>query len=207
MAADDPRARAYFNFGPNVWPAGPPEFRAVMERYFAAMPEVSETLLRGLALSLDLPETHFADFAQDASATLRLLHYPPQPANPEPGEKGCGAHTDFGALTLLLQDDVGGLQVWDHADAWIDARPIEGAYVVNLGDLIARWTNGRYRSTRHRVINSSGRERYSAPFFFVGNPQQRIEPLPGCLREGETPLHPPVTVDAHVRERYAATYG
>lgn len=207
VAEDDPRAGAYINVGPNVWPAGAPRFRPVMERYYETMHGVSLTLLRGLALSLALPEDHFEGFAAGASATLRLLHYPPQPAHPAPGEKGCGAHTDFGALTLLLQDDVGGLEVWDHgAEGWIDAPPIAGAYVVNLGDLIARWTNGRYRSTQHRVINRSGRERYSVPFFFTGNPAQRIEPLPGCLGKGETPLYPAVTVDAHIRERYAATY-
>ena len=206
--ADHPRAQAYYNLGPNQWPEGRPQFRTVMATYFEAMLGVVQTLLRGLALSLHLPEDHFAAFATEPVATLRLLHYPPQPANPAPGEKGCGAHTDFGALTLLLQDQVGGLQVWDHdTDRWLDAAPLPGAYVVNLGDLIARWTNGRYRSTLHRVINSSGRERYSVPFFFLGAPDQQITPLPGCLTAGEAPLYPPVTVDAHLRERYAQTYG
>ncbi|MEO6376719.1 MAG: 2-oxoglutarate and iron-dependent oxygenase domain-containing protein [Caulobacteraceae bacterium] len=208
VPADDPRALVYFNLGPNQWPQDQPQFRPVMEAYFNAALGVVRTLLRGLALSLHLPEDHFTAFATDPVATLRLLHYPPQPPHPAPGEKGCGAHTDFGALTLLLQDDVGGLQVWDHGPArWIDVAPLPGAYLVNLGDLIARWTNGRYRSTLHRVINSSGRERYSVPFFFLGAPDQRIEPLPGCLTAGETPRYPPVTVDAHLRERYAQTYG
>lgn len=179
-----------------------------MEAYFTAMLGMARLLLRGLALSLDLPEDHFAAFAADPVATLRLLHYPPQPANPAPSEKGCGAHTDFGAVTLLLQDEVGGLQVWDHdLNRWIDAAPMPGAYLVNLGDLIARWTNGRYRSTLHRVINSSGQERYSVPFFFLGNPAWPIAPMPGCLGEGETAIYPTVTVDAHLRERYARTYG
>jgi isopenicillin N synthase-like dioxygenase len=208
VSAEDPRAKAFFNFGPNVWPQGSPHFREAMETYYRAMLGVVHDLLAGLALSLDLPKDHFAAFSDSPAATLRLLHYPPQPASPEPGEKGCGAHTDFGAITLLLQDDTGGLQVWDHeSDGWIEAPPVPGSYVVNLGDLIARWTNGRYRSTLHRVINRSGRERYSAPFFFTGNPLQRIEPLPGCLAEGEMQAYPTVSVDDHLRERYAQTYG
>ena len=91
VAADDPRALAYFNLGPNQWPTDQPGFRPAMEAYFTAMLDVARLLLRGLAISLDLPEDHFAVFAADPVATLRLLHYPPQPANPAPGEKGCGA--------------------------------------------------------------------------------------------------------------------
>lgn len=207
LPPDDSRA-AFFNAGPNVWPEGGPSFRTTMETYYVAMLGLCRRLLAGVALSLNLPEDHFQAFAAEATATLRLLHYPPQPAQPKPGEKGCGAHTDFGAITLLLQDQVGGLQVFDQATGgWIEATPLAGAYVVNLGDLIARWTNDRYRSTLHRVINASGRERYSVPFFFVGNPTTRIVPLPGCLDPGEAALYPPVTVDGHIRERYAQTYG
>lgn len=138
--------------------------------------------------------------------TLRLLHYPP--ARPEePDEMGAGAHTDFGGLTILLQDDNGGLQVRDpHGKGWIEAPPIPGAYVVNLGDMIARWTNDRYVSTLHRVINRSGNERYSIPFFYTGNPDTMVECLPTCLAEGETPKYPPVTTLEHLRAMYARTY-
>jgi isopenicillin N synthase-like dioxygenase len=163
--------------------------------------------MRGLALSLDLPEACFDPFTQQAMGTLRLLHYPPQPPMPLPGEKGCGAHTDFGAVTLLLQDDSGGLQVFDEdSGRWLDAPPVPGTYVVNMGDLISRWTNGHYRSDLHRVINGSGHERYSVPFFYTGNPDHVIECLAGCLAPGETPRWPVVTVEQHLAECYRRTY-
>lgn len=203
----DPRVRAgKFNHGPNLWPEGMPTFRATMERYFAEMMGLGSLMMRGLALSLDLDEHALDGFCEEPLATLRLLHYPPQPANPQPGEKGCGAHTDFGGLTLLLQDDKGGLQVWDRGAGWIEAPPMSDAYIVNLGDMIARWTNDRYRSTRHRVINRSGGERFSVPFFFTGNPDFLVECLPSCLEAGETPRYAPTTVEGHMREMFARTY-
>ncbi|EZP70717.1 isopenicillin N synthase family dioxygenase [Sphingobium rhizovicinum] len=207
VPADDEQALKYFNTGPNVWPAGLAGFEAVTSAYFAEMRSLAGVLLEGIALSLGLDADFFTTLEQDPIATLRLLHYPPQAANPHPDEKGCGAHTDFGGITILLQDNVGGLQVWDHDQSlWLDAVPVPGAFVINLGDLIARWTNDTYRSTRHRVINASGQERYSAPFFFCGNPAQRIECIQSCLEPGEGAKYAAVTVDEHMRERYAATY-
>ncbi|MGG7566020.1 isopenicillin N synthase family dioxygenase [Rhodovulum sp. DZ06] len=206
LPEDDPRVAAgRFNRGPNLWPRDQPGFRPVMRAYFAAMQDLGERLMRGIALSLDLPEDHFDAFCRDPLATLRLLHYPP--ATGAAGERGAGAHTDFGGLTLLLQDDNGGLQVFDNkTDSWIAAAPIPGTFVINLGDMIARWTNDRYRSTLHRVVNSSGKERYSIPFFYVGNPDVEVTALPGCLAPGEAPKYPPTTVEGHIQEMYRRTY-
>ncbi|MFT3803511.1 MAG: 2-oxoglutarate and iron-dependent oxygenase domain-containing protein [Burkholderiaceae bacterium] len=209
VAADDPRAVAgRFNTGPNQWPDGVSGFRAVMERYYQAAHALGTLLVRGLALSLRVPASHFDGYLDNAAATLRLLHYPPQPADPAPGEKGCGEHTDFGGVTLLLQDEAGGLQVRDvQAGCWIDAPPVPGAFVVNIGDLFARWTNDRYVSTLHRVINVSGRERYSVPFFFTGNLAHEVACIPTCLEPGEQPKYPVVTVEQHQIECYRRTYG
>jgi len=207
LPPSDPRVAAgLFNHGPNQWPEGLPGWRETMERYFAELSALCARVMEMLALSLDLPPGAFDRFCEDPMATLRLLHYPPQPAQPAPGEKGCGAHTDFGALTLLLQDDAGGLQVLDGERGWIDAAPMPGAFIVNLGDLVARWTNDRYRSTLHRVINTSGRERYSVPFFFTGRADHVVACLDTCRAAGEAPRYPPTTAIGHLQEMYRRTY-
>ena len=119
-----------FNQGANLWPQGISDFRPALEQYYHAMIALAERLMGGLALSLSLPEDYFNDFCVNSESIVRLLHYPPQPANPLPNEKGCGAHTDFGAITLLLQDENPGLQVWNQArQAWMHADPIPGTYV------------------------------------------------------------------------------
>ncbi|MFW5823585.1 MAG: isopenicillin N synthase family dioxygenase [Marinobacter sp.] len=204
----DPRVRAgRFNQGPNQWPAELPAFRDTMTAYFTAMNELSGRIMQALALSLGLSQDFFAAFCHQPLSTLRLLHYPPQPPNPAPGEKGCGAHTDFGGVTILLLDNKPGLQVWDaHRGRWLEADPIPGTFVVNLGDMIARWTNDRYRSTLHRVVNTSGAERYSVPFFYSGNPDHEVTCLPECLAPGDQPHYPPTTVEAHLMEMYRRTY-
>jgi isopenicillin N synthase-like dioxygenase len=206
--ADDPRVLAgMFNHGPNLWPSQRPNFRPVMENYRGVMFALAAQLMQGMALSLDLPEDYFGEYNKDANGTVRLLHYPPQPPQGNPAQKGAGAHTDFGGLTILRQGDVGGLQVWDQkTDAWIHADPLPNTYVVNLGDMISRWTNDRYRSTVHRVVNASGKERYSVPFFYTGNYAFNVACIPTCLAAGEQPKYPPVTVEQHMREMYRRTY-
>ncbi|MGY1741372.1 MULTISPECIES: isopenicillin N synthase family dioxygenase [unclassified Blastococcus] len=190
----------------NRWPEDLPAFRAVFEEYYAATTDLAVTLMRGLALSLDLPEDHFREFCADPAPTLRLVHYPPQPAHAAPGQKGAGEHTDWGAITVLAQDEVGGLEVLGER-GWVAAPPVPGSFVVNLGDLMARWTNDLYRSTLHRVVNTSGRERYSMPLFFSGRPDHPVSCLPTCHVPGVPDRYPPTTPAEHTRERQRETYG
>jgi isopenicillin N synthase-like dioxygenase len=141
--------------------------------------------------------------------TLRLCRYPPQPEDAGADVFGAGAHTDWGAITILAQDDLGGLEVQAADVSWMPARPIPGTFIVNLGDMIPRWTNGRYRSNPHRVINANatGRDRYSIPFFYSPNYHARIEALPGTVPPGEAPRFAPCTAGEHLAEMYRRTYG
>ncbi|MDR4306006.1 isopenicillin N synthase family oxygenase [Chelatococcus sambhunathii] len=206
LPADDPRVVAGWpQYGWNLWPEGMDAWRARVEAYHAAMIECAGVVMRALALSLDVEETYFDDFRREGVATLRMLHYPPQPKDASAAARGAGAHSDWGGVTILLQDEVGGLQVKNGEDDWIDAPPIPGTFVVNLADFMPRWTNGLYRSTVHRVINRSGRERYSLPFFFDGRGDYVSETIPTCIRPGETPRFAPLSVNQHLAEMYAAT--
>jgi isopenicillin N synthase-like dioxygenase len=181
----------------NVWPVELPTFPATMQRYLSDLLTLSSRLMAGFARSLDLPPDYFEPFCTKPIAALRLVRYSPQ-------SEGAGPHADFGSLTILLQDAVGGLQVQDReTGAWIDAPPLRGSFVVNVGDLFERWTNDRYRSSVHRVV-PAGRDRYSAPFFLTGSPKQVIECLPTCLPPGHAALYPPVTVEDHLRAGFAA---
>jgi isopenicillin N synthase-like dioxygenase len=206
--ADHPGVLAgRFGHAPNQWPNLPKSFRPTMEAYYAEVLRLAERLMAGIAVSLGLHRDHFAAFCQEPLANLRLLHYPEQPGSAPAGLKGAGAHTDFGGLTVLLQDRQSGLQVFDKATGeWLHAPPIADTFVVNIGDLLARWTNDKYRSTLHRVVNDSGVERYSVAFFFSGNLDYEVRCLPECLDPGEQPRYEPTTVEAHFREMFQRSY-
>ena len=192
----------------NQWPPALPSFRDQMMRYACAMRPLADHLLSLLARSLDLPADWFAQAFASPTATLRLIKYPPQPENAAANQLGAGAHTDWGGITLLLQDDAGGLEVRNADGRWIEARPIPGTFVVNLGDLMARWTNGVYASNMHRVRNAlSMRERYSVPFFYGPDPATVIEPMPGCLAEHQERLFTTCTAAEHMTEMFRRSYG
>jgi isopenicillin N synthase-like dioxygenase len=200
------------NSGPNVWPNALPDvedFKKTTQAYYDAAVALAKDILKVLALTLDLSEDFFNDYAEGAVATMRMLHYPPQQQDSDAKlARGIGAHTDFGGITILMQDEVDGLQVWDKDVAdWFDVTPIKGAFVVNLGNLMMRWSNDRYISNLHRVINRSGKERYSIPLFFSGNPDHVIECLPNCKKEGEESKYPPITVEQAVLGGYSDSYG
>ncbi|PWY76080.1 Clavaminate synthase-like protein [Aspergillus sclerotioniger CBS 115572] len=200
------------NSGPNQWPPtveDKEEFQRTSMEYYNAVFDLAKDVLGLLALTLDVNEDYFDPLTDGAVATMRMLHYPAQPKDAdEKLNRGIGAHTDFGCITLLLQDEVDGLQVLDAPTGeWLDVQPVPGAYVVNLGNLFMRMANDRYKSNIHRVINKSGRERYSIPFFFSGNPDYLCECLPNCCAEGEAPKYPPITVEDMVTASYKESYG
>jgi isopenicillin N synthase-like dioxygenase len=207
---EHPNVRAGLNgYGANLWPEGLPGFREQTEAYTAAVMRLAERLMRDLARSLDLPAGYFDGTMAEPMVTLRLCRYPPQPADAGADVFGAGAHTDWGAVTILAQDDLGGLEVQAADGSWIPARPIPGTFIVNLGDMIPRWTNGRYRSNMHRVINANptGRDRYSIPFFYSPNYHARVEAVPGTVPPGEAPRFAPCTAGEHLAEMYRKTYG
>jgi isopenicillin N synthase-like dioxygenase len=164
--------------GKNLFPAIP-GFREVVLQYIAALKGLGQRLMAGLALGLDLPESYFEEhYTRDPLALFRIFSYPHDPAASQTGEArwGVGEHTDYGLLTILRQDDAGGLQVrW--ASQWIDAPPIPESFICNIGDMLDRLTRGNYRSTPHRVINRSGRDRLSFPFFFDPNFHADVRPI------------------------------
>ena len=196
-------------YGRNQWPQQWPAFRAQMLAYSNAMQALADRVMALIALSLEMPEDYFVPFHQTPMTTLRLVHYPPQPPSASFNQLGAGAHTDWGGITLLAQDDIGGLEVQNVADEWLAARPIPGTFVVNLGDLMARWTNGLYRSNMHRVknTNAQGRDRYSIPFFYSPDPQSRIACLESCKAAGEAPKFAPCTASEHMLEMFRRSYG
>jgi isopenicillin N synthase-like dioxygenase len=205
---DDPLVQAKTpNHGPNQWPTALPEWRGQMEAYFTAMLTLSQQLMAGLALSLELAENFFAPMGNNPMALLRLLHYPPRPERPLKNQPGCGTHTDWGAITILAQDDRGGLEVRNTDGQWIEATPVPGTFVINLGDMMARWTNGLYQSTPHRVMNVPGADRYSLPFFNDLNYHARVECLPTCQSPDNPPQYPPIKAGEHILEMYRKTYG
>jgi isopenicillin N synthase-like dioxygenase len=182
LGPDDPRVRAgWLLHGPNLFPGQVPELRSTVLAYLARLSDVAQSVMRGVALSLDLDRDYFASsYTRHPTILFRIFHYPPQP--PGDGDTwGVGEHTDYGLLTLLAQDSNGGLQV-QTPDGWIDAPPLPNTFVANIGDMLDRMTGGWYRSNPHRVRNLSGQDRLSFPFFFDPDFQAEVPPLPGRAR-------------------------
>ncbi|OAA82330.1 Oxoglutarate/iron-dependent oxygenase [Akanthomyces lecanii RCEF 1005] len=190
---------------PNIWPQAnllpETEFKLPLLAYHTAMQELAVQLMDLLAKSLNVSGSDMMlNFCREPIAAVRLLHYPPHPDVEDDALVGAGAHTDFGGITILLTDGNSGLQVLDQAtNEWIDVPARSDAFVVNMGDLLETWTSGYYKSNIHRVINKSGKERYSVPFFFDGNPDFVVEPLDGSATEI-------YTVQEHLLKRYEQSF-
>lgn len=209
LSADHPYRNANIpEVAPNRWPAPLPGFRENLLDYYLPMLELGRHLMHLLAVSLDLPETFFDEAYRFANPALRIHRYPPHPANAAFNQLGAGAHTDWGVITLLAQDDNGGLEVQNADGEWLRALPIPGTFVVNLGDMIARWTNDLYHSTMHRVLNDiSGADRYSMALFYNACYDTRVECLPTCLVDGVAPLYLPCTAGEHIQQKRLTALG
>jgi len=216
VPADSPEAQLPLH-GPNVWPPASqlPSFRPVMESYMTSCVTLARRIVRLLAAALDLPPDCFEapGYFDRPMYFLRPLRYSSEVSDPSRGIYGAGAHSDYGMLTLLATDGTPGLQVQPRAhrddNAWVDAPCIPDSFVVNLGDMCERWTGGRFVSTRHRVLNVSGKQRISLPLFYEPNFDCMVECLPSCRPADEELLstkYVPITAGAYLLGRYATTH-
>ncbi|KAK9675861.1 hypothetical protein RND81_11G036500 [Saponaria officinalis] len=210
---DDPEAEKPF-YGPNIWPTTDilPGWRQTMEKYHSQALEVARAVGRIIALALDLDEDFFdkPEMLGKPIATLRLLHYGSgQVSDPSKGLYGAGAHSDCGLITLLATDDVVGLQICKDRDAkpeiWEYVPPVKGAFIVNLGDMLERWSNCVFKSTMHRVLGT-GKDRYSIAYFVEPSHECLVECLPSCKSETNPPKFPPVRCGEYLSQRYRDTH-
>lgn len=176
--------------GTSIWPKDLPEFKDKMYGYHTPMLQFARKMTKIFALALHLPEDYFDEYMKIPEAGLRILHYPEQKASVD-DQNGIGAHTDFECFTIVNQDMSGGLEVLSKSGEWIKAKPIPDSFVINIADCFMRQTNDYFVSTVHRVINKSGNERYSIPFFYGLDRKMPLEPIPSCISK-ENPMKYPV---------------
>jgi isopenicillin N synthase-like dioxygenase len=178
--------------------------------FYDSCTELANTVLQAYALALELPEDFFIKRHKQQNHTLRLLHYPPLQTPPKPEQVRAGEHSDYGSITLLFQDDVGGLEVQTASGEWIAAPAIPDTVVVNTGDLMQRWTNDMFCSTKHRVMipcdRTVNQSRYSIAFFCHPNDDTEISCLESCQKE-QSPIYPPILAGEYLLSRLQATYG
>jgi isopenicillin N synthase-like dioxygenase len=205
LPPDDPEmlARAPFRAA-NLWPHMP-GFRDTMLDYFNRVWRLGRDLHRGFALDLGLEPDYFETRLDRPNATLRLLHYPQSAVPLSEGQLGAGIHTDYGNVTLLATDEVGGLMVQDRSGRWLDAPVIPDTFVCNIGDCLMRWSNDVYVSTPHKVVNP-GKDRYSVAFFLDPNPDAVVACLPTCVSADRPAKYPPITGAEFLRSRLEPTY-
>ncbi|WP_158814145.1 isopenicillin N synthase family oxygenase [Methylocapsa sp. S129] len=208
LPLDDPDVAAGLPLhGPNQWP-DLPGFREALEAYFEGVRAAGIKLTRVLAVSLDLEEDYFAKLYTKPSILARVIHYP----MPEPGQEsdfgvGALAHTDYGHITILAPDPAGGLEIQLPGGEWIAAPFVPDTFVVNLGDLMARWTNDVYRSNFHRVVNRLNRDRMSIPIFMNPNHRAEVACIPTCTGPGRPPKYEPVLAGDYVVNKIRANQG
>jgi isopenicillin N synthase-like dioxygenase len=202
---DDPLVIAGRRFaGPNRWPEDLPGFRDTVLAYTEAVDELGRRLMPACAMALDLPPDTFDAAFAESQFSFRLSHYPPVQA--EPNQFGIAPHTDANFLTFLAQTEVPGLQLRLPTGEWLDVPYVPDSFAVNSGDMMHRWTNGRFKSTPHRALPPVGRDRYAIPFFLGPHIDTVIECLPTCRTAGVPPRFPPITYEQYLLWWYDANY-
>ena len=207
LPADDPDHLAGITlYGPNVWPQDMPEFQQIMTDVYGQFQLLSESIFSLFAIGLDQPEDFFKPLI-DKPASVMNVNYYPASANKDSGEtSGIGAHSDYEAFAMLWQDGVGGLQIESLEGEWKAVQPLEDALVINIGDLMQHWTNDRFRATRHRVINVSGKERVSLACFGNTNYHALIECIDSCCSAENPAQYPPVKSGDYLMDAIKRTY-
>ena len=191
--------------GPNVWPAADPGLKPGVYPWFEAASACAEDLLRGFALGAGLDPEHFIRHRDQPLSRGSLQHYPPHPPDAGADRFGVAPHTDFGMLTVLAQDDIGGLEIQRLCGGWVAMPPLAGTLVVNIGDLLERWSNGRFRSTVHRVVNTSGRERLSLVLAYDPNFETLVDPGAFCPGN-EIPHDEPILCGEYLLWRFEKAF-
>ena len=200
-----------FCYAETIWPSAPEGFRQAWQSYYRAMEDLAARIMRLFAAALTLPEDYFTGMIDHPVSALRALNYPEQTVTPKPGQLRAGAHSDYGSLTILLPQKASrGLQIERPDGSWFDVPPIPGAFIINIGDLMQRWTNDRWVSTVHRVVNPANpeeamRRRQSFAFFHQPNWFAEIKCLDVCLELGEAPKYEPVLSGPYLMGKFKST--
>lgn len=202
----------HFFYGPNIWPQSPLNFREYWTAYYLAMELLGAQIMQLLAAALGLEDSFFVKYHTHHISALRSQNYPSLSGDLLPGQLRAGAHSDYGTVTILNADpDVGGLEVKSPSGNWITAPTIEDAFIINIGDLMARWSNDRWVSTLHRVVDPVGvpgnptAKRQSMAYFMNPNYDANIEAIPTCVAEGTSPLYPPVRAGQYLVDKFTVS--
>ena len=203
--ANDPLVRAGRRFaGPNEWPADLSGFRETVLAYTDAVDALGRRMLPAIALALDMPADTFDTAFAESQFSFRLSHYPP--VRRQPDQYGIAPHTDANFMTFLAQSDAPGLQIQRASEDWCDVPYVPGSFVVNTGDMLHRWTNGRFCSTAHRALPPQDGPRYAIPYFLGPHMDTLIACLPSCCGDGNPPRDPPITYDDYISWWYDENY-
>ena len=193
--------------GPNQWPENQPNFREILERHWDLTIVLGRRITEGLAMSLGLEKNFFAPYMSKSHSFMRIVNYPPYRKKQEENVgDGIGAHIDYGFLTILLQDNLGGLEVKNSDNEWLSAPIIPGTFLINIGHMIQRWTNDYYKATIHRVIPPEHKMRCSLPFFFEPNFDTIVVPLDKFCSKDNPPRYEPFHFGDYVEQTFRTSY-